>query len=174
MAAAPAWQTLPLRSFKWESDDVPAVLLQQLGVLQGLTQLVLQPLFFGACRMDATPGQLAVALQQLTSLRWLCISRYDSMAADGEPSTAASGVDGVWHDSDDVKAFLQAVGGLSMLEEAGVMLPVRLQDAAVRELRGCLQQLLPGRLARCCEVHDDSVVIALHTVNRRQRQQWVY
>lgn len=167
---------VPLTSFEWGSDDVPAAVLQQLGQLQGLTQLVLHAsgVSGSSCSIESMPRQLAAVLQQLTKLQCLTIDGYDSMAADGDAADAAAavscggGVDGDWHTVDGVRAFLQAVGGLSMLKVANVVLPVKMQELDQQQLRGLLQQLLPKGLARCCEVQQDSVAVRLHTVAGRQ------
>uniref|UniRef100_A0A383W3M9 Uncharacterized protein n=1 Tax=Tetradesmus obliquus TaxID=3088 RepID=A0A383W3M9_TETOB len=174
---AAAWLLLPLTSFEWGSDELPAAVLQQLGKLKGLTQLVLHAsgVSGSSCSIESTPRQLAAVLQQLTKLRCLTIDGYDSMAVDGAAAdTAAAGgggggdVDGDWHSVDGVRAFLQAVGRLSTLQQATVVLPVRLQESAVQQLRGLLQQLLPKWLARCCEVQQDSVAVRLRTVAGRR------
>jgi hypothetical protein len=162
-AAAAAWRVVPLKALKWGSDTVSAAMVKQLGELQGLTQLVLQAAGFSVSNMDATPGQLAVALQQLRKLRCLTIKGFDHIAMHaGVPAIDTCTDDTepcVWHHVGGVRAFLQAADALCELEEAHVVLPVVLQEGIVQQLRDDLPQLLPCRLFRCCEVTASTVEV---------------
>uniref|UniRef100_A0A383WIA1 Uncharacterized protein n=1 Tax=Tetradesmus obliquus TaxID=3088 RepID=A0A383WIA1_TETOB len=137
--AAAALQARPLKSFDWVTLDISDLLLQQLAQLQGLTQLELQAMAFNGHRADAVLGQLAPALQQLTELR--CFDIYAKRDDTNVMEPAGDSVEGV-------KAFLQAVGGLSLLGEVRVKYPCRLRKAAQQQLRCWLQQQLPSKLAQ--------------------------
>ncbi|KAF6254816.1 hypothetical protein COO60DRAFT_282268 [Scenedesmus sp. NREL 46B-D3] len=163
-AAAPAWRSLPLKSLVWTSSDAPAV-VQQLGELHGLTHLKLQAA--GWPRV-CTSRQLAAALQQLSRLRHLVLQGPDSRqsaALGPAPGAAADcgtgGVGDVWRNAGGVARILQAMAGLGDLQGAHVVLPVQLQESAVQQLRYVLPQLLPRRLARCCEVSKSRVAVKL-------------
>jgi hypothetical protein len=166
-AAAAAWRILPLKGLIWGSDNVSAAMVQQLGELQGLTQLVLQAAGLSCSVLDATPGQLAVALQQLRKLRCLTVKGYDYMAMQaGVPAIGSDGQDpaiGAWHGIGGIEAFLQAVDALYDLGEAHVALPVVLQEADVQQLNDKLQQLLPRGLARYCNVSAHQVEVEMYS-----------
>jgi hypothetical protein len=174
-AAAAAWKVVPLKALMWGSDYVSAAMVQQFRELQGLTQLVLQAAGLSSSRMDATPRQLAVALQQLTQLRCLTVRGYDYIAMQaGVPATGDDGMDpaiGAWHEVRGVEAFLQALDALCDLREAHVLLPVVLQKADVQQLCGKLQQLLPSRLARYCDVTAHRVEVELYS-KQQQTEAW--
>jgi hypothetical protein len=174
-AAAAAWRVVPLKALMWGSDNVSAAMVQQLGELKGLTQLVLQAAGLSSSRMDATPGQLAVALQQLTKLRCLTVKGYDYMALQaGVPATGNDGLDpaiGAWHGIGGVEAFLHAVDALCDLREARVSLPAVLQEADAQQLHGKLQQLLPRRLARYCNITAHQVEVEMHS-KQQQTEAW--
>jgi hypothetical protein len=171
-ATTAALQALPLKSLQLVSDEVPGLVLGQLGQLQSLTRLEVQAARYAPSGINATPDMLAGVLQQLTSLRCLTVEGYDSMAADGSGLVYArdSLVEGVWQSVDGVRALLHAVGGLSRLEQVNVVLPVSLQESVVQQLEVLLLQqlLLPGKLARGCQVQTDRVAIKLRSVSGRQ------
>jgi hypothetical protein len=132
VAAASVWQQLPLKSLSWTSQVLPAAVLQQVAVLTGLTHLMLS-MHQSSTRsgLEASPRQLAGILQQLQMRRELTIATYGTLPFDdvdavgvgsAAGAAAAAAAAGPFHTVDGVVAFLQAVGGLSMLEEASVVL----------------------------------------------------
>jgi hypothetical protein len=179
-AAATVWHALPVKSLQWGSDSVicyekwglPAAAVQQFDQLQGLTQLALKTKHGELDRVE-----LVEALQQCTRLQRLTVEGFEGFdhmleERDATATIAAAecvAVGGgaacnreVRRSVDGVRAFLQAVGGLSMLEDVSVVLPVHLQETDVQQLQGSLQQVLPSRLLHGCRVHEDQVSVRLH------------
>jgi hypothetical protein len=137
-------------------NEYGRALVQQLGRVQGLQQLMLRG---GPHRgeLKATLEQLAAALQPLTDMRVLRIEGVTSVAG----ATAQEGSEDAYHDVEGVAAVLRVIGGMRKLVVLHLELPVRLTDAAVQQLTGMLGQLLPSWMVPYCKVQGAKLSIVL-------------
>jgi hypothetical protein len=132
-AAASIWQDLPLKELSWSTLNVPAAVLQQVGVLTGLIKLSLLNFKSRIARgLQVKPCQVTATLQQLQTLRHLIIAMPDRFSlhcgcergdegAEGAPGSSAAAVNvavDCLHDVEGVCALLQAVGELRMLDDS--------------------------------------------------------
>jgi hypothetical protein len=148
---AAAFALLRLKALSWVHVGMPAVVMQHLGRMQGLTALELEgfaPLKASssviASQDCATPAQLAAALRQLPALRYLKLfnDTWDTIM-DIAPGLLGD-------DSNGVEELLQAIDSLKRLFAIRVDLPVRMKWVALRQLQ--MKQLVPNLLARDCRV----------------------
>jgi hypothetical protein len=153
---AAAWQKLPVTLLHFVGNEYGRALVQQLGRVQGLQQLMMRggP-HQGECK--ATVEQLAAALQTLTDLQALRIEGITSIAG----ATAPEGDEDAYHSVEGVAAVLRAIGGMRKLVVLHVELPVRLTDAAVQQVTGMLGQLLPCWMVPYCNVQGDKLSFVL-------------
>jgi hypothetical protein len=154
--SAAAWQVLPLArlTVKVGQTDAAAV-LQQLQELRCLTSLDLRMSdrvgMNGGVSSLAAHARLAATLRQLRGLRHLTlvcgVVSWETAAAVDDDEAAV------------VADILQAIGGLQELEDIDVRVHMWLQNTAMQQLTGQLQQLLGSRLAPYCTVGHDMLQI---------------
>jgi hypothetical protein len=142
-AAAAVWQLLPLKALSWSSYRIPAAVVQQIGMLQGLTRLELH-IESEHLRHQLMPAQLAAMLQPLTGLQQLKVAGNACCAANDDTwCSVASIAEGPGYGVDAAAALLQAIGGLGELGEVCVDLQMHLLESEVNALCETVRELLP-------------------------------
>lgn len=148
-AMTAAWRTLPVKALELRTSSAESALDSsvqatqlQLGALTGLTRLISDGLMpqapndDGGCSvpkvsLEATPAQLAAALQPLTALRQLVETHFKSMRCDSE----LGDVEGLHPSAAGVAAFVEVnvVCCLPELTQLQVLLPVHGRNARERD-----------------------------------------